>query len=158
MRTWLALLAMISLRGSIMLKYQSWQSFPALLTSTNSRLFCQKVPRAYALSKLMLMVFNKSYYSDIEVVTPYPSLALWLDKHTTYLDTTGRPAIMFEYKDLTPQHAQTIYVSQCNSSLSTIISFVEKSRFAINSVLENTLENRLWCPLFSSGCSSSRLL
>jgi oligosaccharyltransferase complex subunit alpha (ribophorin I) len=36
---------------------------------------------------------------------------MWLDKHTTYLDTVGRPAIMAEYKDLTIKHAQTIYVS-----------------------------------------------
>ncbi|EKM80291.1 hypothetical protein AGABI1DRAFT_113490 [Agaricus bisporus var. burnettii JB137-S8] len=48
--------------------------------------------------------------TDVEVVTPYPSLTLWLDKHTAYLDTIGRPAIMFEYKDLTPAHAKNIYV------------------------------------------------
>lgn len=48
--------------------------------------------------------------TDIEVITPYPARAMWLDKHTTYLDTVGRPAIMFEYKDLTIKHAQNIYV------------------------------------------------
>ncbi|KXN86265.1 Dolichyl-diphosphooligosaccharide--protein glycosyltransferase subunit 1 [Leucoagaricus sp. SymC.cos] len=48
--------------------------------------------------------------TDIEVITPYPARAMWLDKHTTYLDTIGRPAIMFEYKDLTIRHAQNIYV------------------------------------------------
>jgi oligosaccharyltransferase complex subunit alpha (ribophorin I) len=48
---------------------------------------------------------------DIEVITPYPARAMWLDKHTTYLDTIGRPAIMFEYKDLTIKHAQNVYVS-----------------------------------------------
>jgi len=36
---------------------------------------------------------------------------MWLDKQVTYLDTIGRPAIMFEYKDLTIKHAQNIYVS-----------------------------------------------
>ena len=51
------------------------------------------------------------FYRDIEVTTPYPSRALWLDKQVTYLDTIGRPAIMFEYKDLTIKHAQNIYVS-----------------------------------------------
>ncbi|KAJ3563847.1 hypothetical protein NP233_g8674 [Leucocoprinus birnbaumii] len=48
--------------------------------------------------------------TDIEVVTPYPARAMWLDNHITYLDTIGRPAIMFEYKDLTIRHAQNIYV------------------------------------------------
>ncbi|KAF9451718.1 oligosaccharyl transferase alpha subunit [Macrolepiota fuliginosa MF-IS2] len=48
--------------------------------------------------------------TDIEVVTPYPSRAMWLERQTTYLDTIGRPVIMFEYKDLTMRHAQKIYV------------------------------------------------
>lgn len=66
------------------------------------------------------LVLPASFLRDIEVVTPYPARAMWLDKHTTYLDTVGRPAIMFEYKDLTIRHAQNIYVS---STLLSEMSF-----------------------------------
>src|ERR1700722_1476514 len=31
--------------------------------------------------------------------------------HTTYLDTTGRPTILFKYEQLTERHASMIYVS-----------------------------------------------
>lgn len=29
--------------------------------------------------------------------------------HVTYLDTIGRPALIFRYKDLTDKHVQSIY-------------------------------------------------
>lgn len=45
-------------------------------------------------------------------MTPFPAIALWLDKETTYLDSIGRPAVMCEYKDLTTNHAKNIYVSR----------------------------------------------
>ncbi|KAH7914362.1 Ribophorin I [Hygrophoropsis aurantiaca] len=49
--------------------------------------------------------------TDVEFHSPFPALSSTVSTHTTYLDTTGRPAITFEYKDLTDKHAGVIYVS-----------------------------------------------
>jgi oligosaccharyltransferase complex subunit alpha (ribophorin I) len=31
--------------------------------------------------------------------------------HTTYLDTTGRPTVVFKYKNLTDKHTGVIYIA-----------------------------------------------
>jgi oligosaccharyltransferase complex subunit alpha (ribophorin I) len=49
--------------------------------------------------------------TDVEVFPPFPALASSISTHVTYLDTTGRPAITFEYKQLTDRHNQIIYVA-----------------------------------------------
>ncbi|KAH7929440.1 Ribophorin I [Leucogyrophana mollusca] len=49
--------------------------------------------------------------TDVEFLSPFPALSSSVSTHTTYLDTTGRPAITLEYKDLTDKHTGTIYVS-----------------------------------------------
>ncbi|KAF8897526.1 oligosaccharyl transferase alpha subunit [Infundibulicybe gibba] len=49
--------------------------------------------------------------SDIEFAPPFPAVSNKISTHVTYLDTIGRPALTFEYKDLTTKHAMTIFVS-----------------------------------------------
>jgi len=49
--------------------------------------------------------------TDVEFTPPFPAIANWKSTHTTYLDSVGRPALTFQYKDLTIMHAQSIYVS-----------------------------------------------
>lgn len=49
-------------------------------------------------------------YSDVEVSLPFPAVASWITTHITYLDSIGRPALIFQYKDLTIMHAQSIFV------------------------------------------------
>ncbi|KAF8165352.1 oligosaccharyl transferase alpha subunit [Crassisporium funariophilum] len=49
--------------------------------------------------------------TDVQFVAPFPALSNWIGTHTTYLDTTGRPILSFEYKDLTVKHAESIFVS-----------------------------------------------
>ncbi|OCH92878.1 oligosaccharyl transferase alpha subunit [Obba rivulosa] len=49
--------------------------------------------------------------TDIDYSPPFPSLHSNLSTHVTYLDTIGRPAITLHYKDLTYNHAGTIYVT-----------------------------------------------
>ncbi|KAK0468357.1 Ribophorin I [Desarmillaria tabescens] len=49
--------------------------------------------------------------TDISYVTPFPDISNILSTHTTYLDTTGRPALTFKYKELTDKHAESIYVT-----------------------------------------------
>jgi len=44
-------------------------------------------------------------------VAPFPAVSNWIGTHTTYLDTTGRPILTFNYKDLTVKHAESIFVS-----------------------------------------------
>ncbi|TFK75916.1 Ribophorin I [Pluteus cervinus] len=48
--------------------------------------------------------------TDISYVEPFPSTS-WMFTYKTYLDTSGRPTLLFEYQDLTIKHAQSIYVS-----------------------------------------------
>ena len=48
--------------------------------------------------------------TDVEYVLPFPAISQSSDTHITYLDTTGRPELIFKYKDLTEKHAQAIYV------------------------------------------------
>jgi oligosaccharyltransferase complex subunit alpha (ribophorin I) len=48
--------------------------------------------------------------SDVEFSPPFPAVLNWITTHTTYLDSTGRPALLFQYKDLTVMHAQSIFV------------------------------------------------
>ncbi|KAL1702316.1 Ribophorin I [Schizophyllum commune] len=49
--------------------------------------------------------------TDVDYVLPFPAISQASDTHITYLDTTGRPELIFKYKDLTEKHAQAIYVS-----------------------------------------------
>jgi len=49
--------------------------------------------------------------TDLEVFQPFPSVSDSISTHTTYLDTTGRPAITFKYNNLTDKHGQVIYVT-----------------------------------------------
>jgi oligosaccharyltransferase complex subunit alpha (ribophorin I) len=49
--------------------------------------------------------------SNVESISPFPELSSSMLTHTTYLDTTGRPAVILAYKDLTDKHTGMIYVS-----------------------------------------------
>ncbi|KAA1466496.1 oligosaccharyl transferase alpha subunit [Dentipellis sp. KUC8613] len=49
--------------------------------------------------------------TDIEVFPPFPPLSESRSTHITYLDTVGRPAVTFKYKNLTEKHAGLIYAS-----------------------------------------------
>jgi oligosaccharyltransferase complex subunit alpha (ribophorin I) len=49
--------------------------------------------------------------TNVEFVSPFPELSNSISTHISYLDTVGRPAITFAYKDLTYKHAGIIYVS-----------------------------------------------
>ncbi|TDL29889.1 oligosaccharyl transferase alpha subunit [Rickenella mellea] len=48
---------------------------------------------------------------DVEVFPPFPPKSMTRSTHTTYLDTTGRPAVTFEYSQLTDRHGGVIYLS-----------------------------------------------
>jgi len=48
--------------------------------------------------------------SDINFETPFDAVSETVGVHTTYLDTTGRPTVTFNYENLTPKHAETILV------------------------------------------------
>ncbi|EDR12406.1 oligosaccharyl transferase alpha subunit [Laccaria bicolor S238N-H82] len=58
-----------------------------------------------------LVVILPEGASDVEFSLPFPALSTTIGTHITYLDTTGRPALTFRYKNLTIRHAQNIYVS-----------------------------------------------
>ncbi|KAG7449218.1 oligosaccharyl transferase alpha subunit [Guyanagaster necrorhizus] len=49
--------------------------------------------------------------TDVKFAVPFPTVSNTLSTHITYLDTTGRPALTFKYKNLTDKHALSIYVS-----------------------------------------------
>jgi len=49
--------------------------------------------------------------TDVQFVAPFPAISNSTGNHVTYLDTTGRPVLSFQYKDLTVKHAETILVS-----------------------------------------------
>ncbi|EIW76106.1 oligosaccharyltransferase alpha subunit [Coniophora puteana RWD-64-598 SS2] len=49
--------------------------------------------------------------TDVQFISPFPSLSEEISTHVTYLDTTGRPAVSLDYKDLTDKHTGMIYVS-----------------------------------------------
>jgi len=49
--------------------------------------------------------------TNVEVSQPFPAITHWIATHTTYLDSIGRPALIFKYKNLTIMHAQSIFVS-----------------------------------------------
>ncbi|KAG7096965.1 hypothetical protein E1B28_004362 [Marasmius oreades] len=48
---------------------------------------------------------------DVEYAVPYPAVSSEVTTHITYLDTVGRPAIVFKYQNLTNRHVKSIYVS-----------------------------------------------
>lgn len=47
---------------------------------------------------------------DVEVFPPFPPKSMTHETHISYLDTKGRPAVIFEYENLTDRHQGTIYV------------------------------------------------
>ncbi|ESK95992.1 oligosaccharyltransferase alpha subunit [Moniliophthora roreri MCA 2997] len=49
--------------------------------------------------------------TDVEYVAPFPSVSTETVTHITYLDTVGRPAVIFKYKNLTNKHVKSIYVT-----------------------------------------------
>ncbi|KAK7049529.1 dolichyl-diphosphooligosaccharide--protein glycosyltransferase subunit 1 [Paramarasmius palmivorus] len=49
--------------------------------------------------------------TDVEYIAPFPAVSTDVTTHITYLDTIGRPAIVFKYKNLTNKHAKSIYVT-----------------------------------------------
>lgn len=60
---------------------------------------------------MTLVCKSDSCHSDVQVFPPFIPLSSSISTHVTYLDTTGRPAISLEYKNLTGKHNQVIYVS-----------------------------------------------
>ncbi|THH11901.1 hypothetical protein EW145_g321 [Phellinidium pouzarii] len=49
--------------------------------------------------------------TDLEIYPPYSPISVKKSMHSTYLDTKGRPAVSFFFKDLTDRHAGFIYVA-----------------------------------------------
>jgi len=49
--------------------------------------------------------------TDVQFVTPFAAVFNSTGDHVTYLDTTGRPVLKFQFKDLTVKHAETILVT-----------------------------------------------
>ncbi|KAG2118751.1 Ribophorin I [Suillus discolor] len=49
--------------------------------------------------------------TNVEFVSPFPEISNSMSTHISYLDTVGRPAVTFTYKDLTYKHTGIIYVS-----------------------------------------------
>jgi len=49
--------------------------------------------------------------TEVEASLPFPAISGEISTHVTYLDTTGRPALTFNYQNLTEKHAEAIYVS-----------------------------------------------
>lgn len=58
---------------------------------------------------------ERKYHSDIGVATPFPALSSTISTHVSYLDTTGRPAVLMTYKDLADKHTAMIYVRRAAS-------------------------------------------
>jgi oligosaccharyltransferase complex subunit alpha (ribophorin I) len=56
-------------------------------------------------------VLTNVTYSNVEFASPFPALSSSMSTHISYLDTTGRPAVTFTYKDLIYKHTGVIYVS-----------------------------------------------
>ncbi|KAF8621636.1 hypothetical protein AX15_007654 [Amanita polypyramis BW_CC] len=70
------------------------------------------------IDKARLNIILPEGATDIEFFLPYPAVENQFLTHVTYLDTTGRPKLVFTYKNLTPVHAANIYVTY-SVSLST---------------------------------------
>ncbi|KAG5646561.1 hypothetical protein DXG03_002864 [Asterophora parasitica] len=68
------------------------------------------VPGA-VVNKAELSIVLPEGATDVEFSPPFPALENRLSTHTTYLDSTGRPKLTFEYENLTVMHAQSIFVS-----------------------------------------------
>ncbi|KAK0190947.1 Ribophorin I [Armillaria mellea] len=61
---------------------------------------------------LELRVILPEGATDVSCVVPFPTSSNIIQTtHTTYLDTTGRPALSFKYQDLTDKHTMSIYVT-----------------------------------------------
>ena len=52
-----------------------------------------------------------TFASDVEVFPPFQPSSLSSSTHTTYLDTIGRPAVVFKYRNLTDKHTGVIYIA-----------------------------------------------
>ena len=77
------------------------------------------------------------------MITPFPALETTTSTHVTYLDTTGRPAVTFQYGTLTDKHNQLVYVG--NTAL-----FVRIDSHVLHSgYLQSTL---LGAPQEAFGC------
>ncbi|KAG5652427.1 hypothetical protein H0H81_005023 [Sphagnurus paluster] len=48
--------------------------------------------------------------TDVEFSAPFPAVMNRISTHKTYLDSTGRPMLTFEYENLTVMHSQNIFV------------------------------------------------
>ncbi|KAF7355305.1 Dolichyl-diphosphooligosaccharide--protein glycosyltransferase subunit 1 [Mycena sanguinolenta] len=66
---------------------------------------------AAVVNEAEVMIILPEGATDVEFATPFPAISSSMSTHTTYLDTTGRPAITLHFKDLTERHAQPIFVS-----------------------------------------------
>lgn len=49
-------------------------------------------------------------FSDVEVFEPFPMRSVIRTTHITYLDTTGRPFIVFKKDRITDNHTNPVYV------------------------------------------------
>ncbi|KAG1907193.1 Ribophorin I [Suillus fuscotomentosus] len=49
--------------------------------------------------------------TNVKFVSPFPEISNSMSTHISYLDTVGRPAVTFTYKNLTYKHTDNIYVS-----------------------------------------------
>ncbi|KAF8476511.1 oligosaccharyl transferase alpha subunit [Gautieria morchelliformis] len=49
--------------------------------------------------------------TDIEIFEPFPMLSVTRSTHITYLDTIGRPAVVFKKDSITDNHTNNIYIT-----------------------------------------------
>lgn len=55
-------------------------------------------------------IISSTCTRDVQFIAPFPSVSNSTGYHVTYLDTTGRPVLTFQYKDLTVKNAENILV------------------------------------------------
>jgi oligosaccharyltransferase complex subunit alpha (ribophorin I) len=68
------------------------------------------VPGAVVNEEVLTVILPEGA-TDVQFTAPFPAISNSTGEHVTYLDTTGRPMLIFQYKDLTIKHAETILVS-----------------------------------------------
>jgi oligosaccharyltransferase complex subunit alpha (ribophorin I) len=75
------------------------------------RLFFLKLPRKFQSHVVLDTPDLNPFTSDVEVFPPFYPSSFASSTHTTYLDTTGRPTVVFKYKNLTDKHTGVIYIA-----------------------------------------------
>lgn len=92
------------------------------------------------------LVLTSFLFSDVEVFEPFPMLTTERFTHVTYLDTVGRPSILFKKKRLTDKHTNTIYVRVPNCCTTVdrlpVVLSPSRCRYRTKSLWLPTLKSR----------------